>query len=166
MAVPTFGLMSKTKVKEMETTHKDILIRVQGDIFNHALQDILRLDGLFIAVKKGFSIIHSGWMKYRENPNPRLDSTTCVYVYNDGNQLIPMSSEANVLVSRALNTMVQCGVRRIGMSPIHFIDADMNHISGQEADEILDRAILSWLEKDNNNTKVEAIFVIDLHGYH
>lgn len=77
-----------------------------------------------------------------------------------------MSSEANVLVSRALDTMVQCGVRRIGMNPIHFIYADMNRISGQEADELLDRAILSWLEKDNNNTKVEAIFVIDLQGYH
>lgn len=58
----------------MEATHKDKLIRVQGDIFNHVLQDILRLDGLFIAVKKGFSIIHSRWMKYRENPNPRLDA--------------------------------------------------------------------------------------------
>ena len=138
--------------------------RVKGDIFDHSLQDSLELDGLILQVRCGFNPVDAAWHDYRRHPNMRLDANTGVFVYNDGVEKVPTRDEFPTLIAYELDTLVRRGARRIGMNPLWFLDDNGDYRGGLEADELLDNAILSWLNTSANAGKVDKVFVIDLHG--
>ena len=84
-----------------------------------------------------------------------------VFVYNNIQQECLKRQEVPVLIENELDALVIRGARNIAVNPLYHQDDNGQKTGGKPADDILEHAILKWLETKDNSDKVDAVYIID-----